>query len=146
MNCVIALTIVYLMQKQLKITMVYHSLTHCTARNCSVFGISAPVTTKYSLRKVRGKRHHLTPDLEVFDGIFTHGSLHSGATFSRVMGLVMLGLQWKEVIVYLDDVILLGTDFSDTIAALHKVLDQFRQQNLKLKGRKCNFSDVKLNF
>ena len=76
----------------------------------------------------------------------THGSLHSGATFSRVMGLVMRGLQWEEVIVYLDDVILLGTDFSDTIAALHKVLDQFRQQNLKLKGRKCNFSDVKLNF
>ena len=58
----------------------------------------------------------------------------------------MRGLQLEEVIVYLDDVIVLGTDFSDTIAALRKVLDRFRQHNLKLKGRKCHFFRREVEF
>ena len=44
----------------------------------------------------------------------------------------MRGLQWEEVIVYLDDVIVLGTNFSVTLSALCKTLDRFRIHNLKL--------------
>ena len=62
-----------------------------------------------------------------------------GATFQRAMTLVLRGLEWEEVIVYLVDVIVLGTDFSDTLSALCKVLDRFRLHNLKLKPRKCHF-------
>ena len=36
------------------------------------------------------------------------------ATFQRAMGLVLRGLTWEQVIVYLDDIIVLGTDFNDT--------------------------------
>ena len=55
------------------------------------------------------------------------------ATFQRAMSLVLRGLQWEECIVYLDDVIVLGTDFNNTLSALRKVLNQFRTHNLKLK-------------
>ena len=52
----------------------------------------------------------------------SHGSLYNGATFSRAMRLVLHGLNWEEVIVYLDDIIVLGTDFDGTLSALRKVL------------------------
>ena len=51
----------------------------------------------------------------------------------------MHGLKWEEVIVYLDDITVIGTDFSDTIAALRIVIDRFCQHNLKLKGRNYLF-------
>ena len=61
------------------------------------------------------------------------------ATFSRAIQLVMRGLTWEEVIVYLDDIIVLGTDFDGTLSALRKVFIRFREHNLKLKPRKCHF-------
>lgn len=59
------------------------------------------------------------------------------ATFSRAMSLVLRDLTWEEVVVYLDDVIVLGTDFTDSLEALRKVFLWFRQFNLKVKPSKC---------
>ena len=74
------------------------------------------------------------------------GLCTAGATFQRAMSLVLRGLQWEEVIVYLDDVIVLGTDFNNTLSALRKVLNRFRMHNLKLKPRKCNFFKEEVEF
>ena len=45
----------------------------------------------------------------------------------------------KSSSIYLDDVIVLGTDFDNTLSSLRKVLVCFREHNLKLKLRKCSF-------
>ena len=68
------------------------------------------------------------------------------ATFSRAMALVLRGLTWEEVIVYLDDVIVLGTDFTDSIEAFRKVFLRFREHSLKLKPRKCQFFKREVEF
>ena len=68
------------------------------------------------------------------------------ATFQRAMQLVLRGLTWEEVIVYLDDVIVLGTDFDDTLSALEKVFSWFRDHNLKLKPRKCHYFKEQVEF
>ena len=68
------------------------------------------------------------------------------ATFSRAIQLVMRGLTWEEVIVYLDDIIVLGTDFDGTLSALRKVFIRFREHNLKLKPRKCHFFKQNVEF
>ena len=68
------------------------------------------------------------------------------ATFSRAIQLVMRGLTWEEVIVYLDDIIVLGTDFDDTLSALRKVFLRFREYHLKLKPRKCHYFREKVEF
>ena len=68
------------------------------------------------------------------------------ATFQRAMGLVLRGLTWEQVIVYLDDIIVLGTDFNDTLAALRDVFVRFRQHNLKFKARKCRFFRREVEF
>ena len=69
-----------------------------------------------------------------------------GVTFQRAMTLVLRGLEWEEVIVYLDDVIVLGTNFSDTLSALHRVLDHFRLHKWKLKLRKSRFFKEEVEF
>ena len=47
---------------------------------------------------------------------------------------------------YLDDIIVLGTDFKDTMAALRKVFLRFREHNLKFKPRKCQFFKQEVAF
>ena len=47
---------------------------------------------------------------------------------------------------YLDDVIVLGTDVEDTLSALRKVFMHFREHNLKLKHRKCHFFKEQVEF
>ena len=68
------------------------------------------------------------------------------ATFQRAMSLVLRGMTWEQVIVYLDDIIVIGTDFSDTLAALRNVFIRFRQYNLKFKARKCRFFRREVEF
>ena len=68
------------------------------------------------------------------------------ATFSRAIQLVMCGLTWEEVLVYLDDIIVLGTDFDDILSALRKVFLRFHEYHLKLKPRKCHYFREKVEF
>ena len=68
------------------------------------------------------------------------------STFQRAMSLVLRSLTWEQVIVYLDDIIVLGTDFNDTLAALREVFIRFRQHNLKFKARKCRFFRQEVEF
>ena len=74
------------------------------------------------------------------------GLCTASSTFQRAMSLVLRGITWEQVIVYLDDIIVLGTDFNDTLAALREVFVRFRQHNLKFKARKCRFFRQEVEF
>ena len=74
------------------------------------------------------------------------GLCTAGATFSRAMRLVLRGLNWEEVIMYLDDIIVIGTNFDGTLSALRKVFMRFREHNLKLKARKCRYFKEQVEF
>ena len=52
------------------------------------------------------------------------------------MEKVLQGLQWKSLLLYLDDVIVFSTDFSSHIDRLRTVLTRFRHAKLKLKPSK----------
>ena len=47
-------------------------------------------------------------------------------------------LQWKTLLVYLDDVIIFSKDFESYLERLEEVLLRFEEANLKLKAKKCN--------
>ena len=55
------------------------------------------------------------------------------------MDLVLAGLQWKECLVYLDDVVLLGRTFQEHLRNLQSVLQWLRDSGLCLKPSKCCF-------
>ena len=65
------------------------------------------------------------------------GLSNAPATFQRTMNLVLSGLIWPNVIVYLDDVNVIGKTFQENLANLRVVLARFRKCGLKLKPRKC---------
>ena len=65
------------------------------------------------------------------------GLSNAPVTFQRTMNLVLSGLIWVNVIVYLDDVNVIGKTFQENLANLRVVLARFRKYGLKLKPRKC---------
>lgn len=68
------------------------------------------------------------------------------ATFQRAMQLVLRGLTWNHVLVYLDDVVILGKDFDDCIRNLREALLRFRKYSLKLKPKKCQLFQHEVEF
>ena len=84
-------------------------------------------------------------------GLFQHermgfGLCNAPATFQRAMMLVLRGLTWKEVLAYLDDIIILGKSFADHLLNLRLVFERFRSFNLKLKPKKCVFFRKEVPF
>lgn len=62
-------------------------------------------------------------------GLFEHqrmafGLCNAPATFQRAMGLVLRGMDWEELLVYLDDIIVLGKTFSESLENLRKAFSE----------------------
>ena len=84
-------------------------------------------------------------------GLFQHvrmaqGLCNAPATFQRVMHLVLRGLTWNKALVYLDDIIVLGKTFEESLENLELVLQRIRAHNLKLKPKKCQLFRTEVQF
>ena len=84
-------------------------------------------------------------------GLFEHvrmgfGLCNAPSTFSRIMHMVLQDLAYKNVLAYLDDVVVLGDSFDSHLENLKEVLLRFRQNNLKLKPKKCFLFQAEINF
>jgi len=65
------------------------------------------------------------------------GLCNAGATFQRLMDMVMSGLAFEVCLVYLDDVIVFSTTIDEHFRRLSAVLTRLRDAGLKLKPSKC---------
>ena len=74
------------------------------------------------------------------------GLCNAPATFQRVIQLVLRHLTWNQILAYLDDVIVLGKDFSDHLHNLELTFERFREHNLKLKPKKCGLFQREVKF
>ena len=68
------------------------------------------------------------------------------ATFQQLMNLVLRGLHWTSVLVYLDDIIIFAPSFSQHQERLRTVFDRLRGAGLKLKPSKCYFAQPSVKF
>lgn len=68
------------------------------------------------------------------------------AHFSRVMSSLFSALQWKVLLIYLDDLLVFSKTFEDHLSRLGMVFDILRKSNLKLKPSKCKLLRKKLKF
>jgi hypothetical protein len=59
---------------------------------------------------------------------------------------VLRGLNWKVVLAFLDDILVLGRDFEGYLANLMAVLVRFREYGLKLKPKKCELFQKEVEF
>ena len=68
--------------------------------------------------KDREKTVFYTPD-DLFEfNVLPFGLSNAPSTFQMMMDLVLAGLQWTKCLVYLDDVIVVGTTFSEHLQNL----------------------------
>ena len=74
------------------------------------------------------------------------GLCNAGATFQRLMDVIMSGLTFEVCLTYLDDVITFSSTIEDHFVRLRMVLKRLRDAGLKLKPSKCNLLQVSVEF
>ena len=70
--------------------------------------------------------------------VMPFGLCNAPSTFERLMESIFAGLQWKILVIYLDDIIVYGSTIDETLARLEIVLQRLRSAKLKLKPKKCH--------
>ncbi len=75
-----------------------------------------------------------------------YGLCNSPSTQSRLMQLVLAGLEWYNCLVYVDDTICYSKTFSDHLLDLAQVFDRFRLNHHCLKPAKCQFACTTTKF
>lgn len=74
------------------------------------------------------------------------GLKNAPATFSRLMNLVLSGLQGNQCFTYLDDVIVYASSLEDHNKKLMNVFNRLRSNNLKLQPDKCEFLHKEISY
>ena len=69
--------------------------------------------------------------------VLPFGLTSAPATFQRLMERVLRGLHWKTLLLYLDDIIVMGPDVPTHLRRLEEVFCRLRTAGLKVKPRKC---------
>jgi transposase InsO family protein len=78
--------------------------------------------------------------------VLPFGLCNGPATFQRLMEQVLRGLQWKSLVLYLDDIIVFSQTFEEHLIRLQEVLGRLRNAGLKLKPMKCQFFQGQVSF
>ena len=78
--------------------------------------------------------------------VLPFGLTAAPATFQRLMERVLHGLHWKTLLLYLDDVIVIGDNFNNHLSHLEEVLARFKLAGLKLKPAKCHLFQTKVTY
>lgn len=59
------------------------------------------------------------------------------ASFQRLMERVLLGIHWKSLLLYLDDIIIIAPYFQTHLQQLEEMFQRLNQAGLKPKPTKC---------
>ncbi len=74
------------------------------------------------------------------------GLCNAPATFQRLMETVLAGLVREKRVVYIDDILVIGTTFQEHLDNLEKVFDRLRDAGLRLKPQKCDFVKKEVTY
>ena len=74
------------------------------------------------------------------------GLTNAPSAFSMVMGEVLRHMNFKQAIVYVDDILVFSKDFQQHLQDLDGIFSALRKANLRLKPSKCNFGSPKVPY
>ena len=78
--------------------------------------------------------------------VMPFGLSNAPAKFSRLMEMVLRGINWERCLVYLDDIIVFGQSFDQALTNLVQVFKHLRQSGLRLKPSKCSLFQNSVKF
>ena len=96
-------------------------------------------------------RDHEKTTFSTHEGLFKWDVMlfslcNAPAIFGRLMEHVLADEVWNKCLVYLDDTVAFGTEFSKAFCNLKAVFTCLRAANLKLKPKKCELFRDKLDY
>ena len=74
------------------------------------------------------------------------GLCNAPATFMRLMDKGFGDQNFRTILTYLDDILVFGKDFDETLQRLDMVLNRLRSMNLKVKIEKCHLFKKRLRY
>ena len=74
------------------------------------------------------------------------GLKNAPGTFQRLMESVLRTLNWRQYLVYLDDVIAFSRSFEEHLDHLKETFDCIKNAGLKLKASKCYFAQTSVKY
>lgn len=74
------------------------------------------------------------------------GLTNAPISFQTLMSSVLRDLNWKSVLVYVDDILIFSHTFEDHLMHLKQVFSKLREANLTLQPSKCHFALKQLKF
>ena len=78
--------------------------------------------------------------------VMPFGLCNAPSTFERLMELILQGLHWERALVYIDDVLIYGKTFTQTLSNLKEVFQRLQDAGIKLKPSKCNLFQESVSF
>ena len=74
------------------------------------------------------------------------GLCNAPSTFQRCMELIFRGMQWKIVLIYLDDIIIFSETFETHLERINMDFKRLRSAGFKLKASKCELFRPEVSF
>ena len=74
------------------------------------------------------------------------GLCNAPATFQRLMERVLEGFTRSKCLVYIDDILVVGSSYQDHLENVVAVLDRLRSAGLRLKPAKCHFAKKEVDY
>ena len=94
----------------------------------------------------RDKTAFITPMGKYRYKTMPQGMRNAPVVFQSLMDLVLRGIQFKYVMVYIDDICIFSSSFEQHLAHLREVFSRLRRANLKLHPKKCKFAVQEVNY
>ena len=71
--------------------------------------------------------------------VMPFGLNNSGASFQRLMGHILRGLEYRFALIYIDDIVIFSKSIDEHLTHLEDVFRRLREASVKLNPKKCGF-------
>ena len=78
--------------------------------------------------------------------VMPFGLTNSGASFQRLMGHILRGLEYRFALIYIDDIIIFSKSIDEHLTHLEEVFRRLREANVKLNPKKCSFVKQRIEY
>ena len=78
--------------------------------------------------------------------VMPFGLTISGASFQRLMGHILRGLEYRFALIYIDDNIIFPKSIDEHLTHLEEVFRRLREANVKLTPKKCSFVKQRIEY
>ena len=78
--------------------------------------------------------------------VLPFGLTNSPATFQRLMGHILRGLEYTCALIYIDDTIIFSKTVDEHLGHIEEVFKRLRDANLRLNPKKCKFAKQELEY